>query len=111
MLHLVNITLGLLNLAYRGFVIKTFWAWFILTQFSGLPRLTTLSAIGILTTVGTFRMIKSLSQKEIDDFTVGLSTPKDTKDKVKLGITNGALLTAGLTMMLGAGYLLHLIMG
>jgi hypothetical protein len=47
MSSLFTLVLALFNTVFRGFLIKTYWAWFVLTQFPTLPKLSILTAIGL----------------------------------------------------------------
>lgn len=44
---LVLFLLGIVEMFYRGLVLKQVWSWFVETQFKGVPHLSLLGAIGL----------------------------------------------------------------
>lgn len=54
------------NLIFRGFVVKFFWKWFILTKFPNLPVLETIEAVGLVYFISALGVFNSQSLSEID---------------------------------------------
>lgn len=105
MLHLLNIVWSILNTVLRGYLIKTFWAWFIVTQFPGLPKITILPALGFSFFVGAMTPSRSLTARDLED------NKMDADDRLALSLVNAGLLTLGTLLTLGAGWVLHHFMG
>lgn len=47
MLLILSFLFGIVNTVVRGYVVKTFWGWFILSQFKNLPDLSLSGCIGL----------------------------------------------------------------
>lgn len=102
MIHLLNLFLSGLQLVCRSILIKTFWAWFILTQFQGLPTIGYVGAIGFSMFVAAMTPFRSATMKEWDERLDG-----DSGDQVKLSILNSAAYILGSLIVLGVGWIVH----
>tara|TARA_B110000503_G_C7006878_1_gene353996 strand:+ start:530 stop:838 length:309 start_codon:yes stop_codon:yes gene_type:complete len=60
------VCVSVFNLFFRGFVVKFFWKWFILTKFPNLPVLETIEAVGLVSFVSALGVFNSHSFSEID---------------------------------------------
>jgi hypothetical protein len=104
-LSLLQFALSVVSVLFRGFVIKTYWAWFIITLFPSLPTLTLMGAVGLSFCVGIMAPMKSLSQEEWDELRAS-----DSEDRTKLSLLNTGLHIFGCGMALLGGYIWHLFM-
>ena len=104
-LSLLQLVLGIVSVLFRGFVIKTYWAWFLITQFPSLPTLTLMGAVGLSFCVGILSPMKSFSQKEWDELRAS-----DSEDRTKLSLINTGLHIVGCGFALLGGYIWHLFM-
>lgn len=102
---LVNLVLSIWNVVFRGFLIKTFWVWFLLPLFPNLPTLTILPAIGLSYLVGSFTPWKGITQKEMDEFSTSTSD-----SRALLTFVNGLLYSVGIAFCLLGGYIVHCLM-
>lgn len=105
LIGLVNLVLAIWNTVFRGFLIKTFWVWFLLPLFPNLPALHILPAIGLSYLVSAFTPWKSLTQKDLDDL-------KDTSNHERTTLTfiNGIVYTLAISLVLLGGYIVHCFM-
>lgn len=90
------------NSVFRGFVIKVFWKWFVLTKFPNLPVLETIEAIGLVYFVSSFRSLSLPSISEIDD-------NKELSKEAKL-IAKQLLATVLILFTFVGGWIVHLLM-
>lgn len=67
MVHLLSFVWTIFNIVFRGYLISVFWAWFVMTQFTNLPHLSVIAAIGLSLFIGLVAPKKSLTAKDIDD--------------------------------------------
>lgn len=94
---------SIFNLVFRGFVIKVFWKWFVLTKFSNLPVLETIEAIGLVYFISSFRLNGNLfSVSEIDD-------NKELSKEDKL-VARQVLITVLILFAFVSGWIIHLLM-
>ncbi len=103
MLALFSLCLSVFNTVFRGYIIKTFWIWFILTQFPNLPRLETVAAIGLSFFVSAMSPWKNATGKEISE----ALDDKDNEFNKYTGVLNGVGHFVGGLFLLGCGWLLH----
>jgi hypothetical protein len=101
MAFVLQILFGVLNTFLRGVLIKTFWGWFILTQFHGLPDLSIIGAIGLSLFVSAVSPWRSLSREEIGE---------DRDDAVSRGLINSFLYFLACLFSLGVGWIVHSMM-
>lgn len=102
MIHLVTFVWGILNLVLRGFLVKTFWAWFVLTQFPSLPKLEVLPAIGLVYFVSVMVPWKQVTMKDWEELRA-----RSDEDKKLVNIINAGAQTLGTLLALGAGWIVH----
>lgn len=105
MSSLVSIVLSVWNTVFRGYVIKTFWFWFLIPLFPSLPHLAILPAIGLSYLVGAFSTWKGFSQEEWEKVRASNSAERTT-----LGLINGFVYTIALAFTLLGGYIIHCLM-
>lgn len=105
MSSVVNLVLSIWNTVFRGYVIKTFWFWFLMPLFPALPHLAILPAIGLSYLVGAFTPWKGLTQKEWEEVRSSNSAERTT-----LGLFNGLIYTVALALTLLGGYIVHCLM-
>lgn len=103
MMKFFAICLSIFNVVYKGFIMKTFWAWFVLTTFPHLPRIETVAAIGLALFINAASPWKSTSTKDIE----GYMAVKDSKFTPYIGLINSAGHFAGASLLLGVGWLFH----
>jgi hypothetical protein len=101
MASLISLVLGIVNTIFRGYLIKTFWAWFVLTQFQGLPSLTILGAIGLSCFVGIMTPWRGLTGEE---------KQMDSDDRAALHLLNSAIYTIAMLISWGIGAIIHWMM-
>lgn len=106
MVYLFSIVLSLFNTIFRGYLIATFWAWFVMSQFVGLPALTVITAIGLSCFVGIMTPIKSLTSREYKD----LKDNHSTDDQGVLNLVNNGIHVFGLLISWGVGAIVHAFM-
>jgi hypothetical protein len=102
MIHLFSFVLGIFNTVFRGFLIKTFWAWFIMTTFTSAPTLSVAAAIGLSCFVGAVSPWRTLTARDLDD--------TDRDDRGKLNLINGLAVTVAIVLSLGVGWVVHALM-
>lgn len=98
MAHLFTLVLSIFNTVFRGYLIKTFWAWFILSQFPNLPTLSVVGGIGLSYFIGVVTPPKHYTATDLDEM-------KDSEGSVAL--INGAIQFLGILISLGCGWVLH----
>lgn len=102
LVSLVSLVWSIFNTVLRGYLIKTFWVWFILTQFPSLPHISTIAAIGFSFFVSALAPLRSPSAREIDDFKNRNSEDgRMTNLFIQIGFTIGTLIT------LFSGWVVH----
>lgn len=99
---------GLLQLAftvgialYRGWIIKIFWAWFVLPVFTSLPTLSTMQAIGISFMVSILSLLQSVSKKELQEF------QDESDDYTDFQLLTLLIKALGLSLALLSGWIWH----
>ncbi len=100
MIHLVTFVWGILNTVFRGYLIKTFWAWFIVSQFPQLPLISILPAIGFSFFVGALAPWKGLTAADLEN-------NLDADEKVKLNLISCGAYSLGIAISLGCGWIVH----
>lgn len=71
--QLAAIPVGALNDLLRGYVIATLWAWFIVSQFPGTPKLSVVGALGLGIVVSMIKM-RDFTAEEIRNVMSGKYT-------------------------------------
>jgi hypothetical protein len=108
LLHLVSLVLGFFNMVFRGFLIKTFWAWFIISIFPSLPPLSVISAIGVSMFISLFHTVKTVTKEQLDDL-FRAKTDEERDDALRVSTWNACFLAAGMLMCWGVGWIVHFI--
>jgi hypothetical protein len=98
---ILQIIFGIVNTVLRGILIKTFWGWFILTQFHGLPDLSVVGAIGLSMFVGAVTPWRSLSKSQLEE---------SREDSVSIGLINSFIYCLACLLSLGVGWVIHSMM-
>lgn len=101
MATLISLILGIVNTIFRGYLIKTFWAWFIMSQFQGLPPLSILGAIGLSCFVGIMTPWRGLTGEEKE---------MDKDDRAALHLLNACIYTVAMLISWGVGAIIHAMM-
>ena len=101
MSSLITLVLGIFNTIFRGYLIKTFWAWFVLTQFHNLPPLTILGAIGLSCFVGIMTPWRGLT---------GSEKHMDSDERAALNLMNAAIYTLAMLISWGVGAIIYWLM-
>ncbi len=102
MASFLSLVLTFVNTIFRGFLIKVFWGWFVVSQFHSLPEISLLPAIGFSMFVGAIAPWKTLTQRDLDDAEAG--------DRTALSLLNGGLYFAAIVISLGVGWVIHALM-
>ncbi len=102
MLHLLSIIWSLFNTVLRGYLIKTFWAWFVITQFPSLPAISILPALGFSFFVSSLAPWKSLTAKDWE-----AQQSQSADDRLQLGLINCGVYTLAIGISLGMGWVVH----
>lgn len=102
MLHLLSIVWSLFNTVLRGYLIKVFWAWFIVTQFPSLPTISILPALGFSFFVSAVSPWKSMTAKDWEE-----AQDQSAEDRLKLGLVNSGVYTLAVGISLGMGWVVH----
>lgn len=97
-----NFVLSIFNTVCKGFLVKTFWGWFILTQFPSLPQISIMPAIGFCMFVSAISPWRTVTAKEIDEMSE-LSADKRTM----ISFLNGFFTFVAIVIMLGMGWVVH----
>lgn len=90
------------NTVMQGFLIKTFWSWFVVTQFEHLPQCSLLVAIGFAMFVKVIVPLSFMTERELAEIKEG-DFPETLKQNALFSI-GGSILT------LGVGWLIHYLM-
>ena len=103
LLYLFSMVFGLFNTIFRGWVIKTFWAWFMLTQFNGLPSITTMGGVGLSFMISILTPLKIMKAAELahaneEDMSAGVL------------VTNNIVHLVAIILILGTGWIAHKFM-
>ena len=101
MAFILQMIFGVVNTIVRGVLIKTFWGWFILSQFHGLPDLSIVGAVGLSMFVGAVTPWRGLSREELDE---------DRQDATARGLVNSFLYLLACLISLGIGWIVHSLM-
>jgi hypothetical protein len=86
----------------RAFLIKTFWAWFVLSSFPALPQLHLVACIGISLFVVAVKPWQIYSKREYDE-------GKETLNVESLGRNLGTHI-GGFLITWGIGWIVHSLM-
>jgi hypothetical protein len=97
-----TLVLSLFNTVFRGYLIKTFWAWFIMTIFTTLPSIGLLAGIGLSLFLSSITAWRSMTIGEWEDVK-GISA----EDSSNLQLINGVFLAFALAVTLGVGWVVH----
>lgn len=98
MLQFFTFVLSIFNTVFRGYLIKTFWGWFVLSQFPNLPHISVVGAIGLSWVVSAFAPMKHFTASDLESY-------KDSDGSVRL--INGAIHFIAILFSLGSGWVLH----
>lgn len=111
MMKFFALCFSVFNIFYKGFLIKTFWAWFILTQFHSLPRIETAPAIGLALFFQSLSAWKYISSKEMEAYVEikdgKLAALEPSVFAPYIGIINSAGHFIGTSLLFGLGWILH----
>lgn len=102
MTYIFALCVSLFNLIFRGFVVKFFWKWFILTKFPNLPVLETIEAVGLVYFVSALGIFNYHSFSEIDK-------DEDLSKEAKI-IYKPLAVTALIAITFFIGWVVHLLM-
>lgn len=97
-MFIVSLILSTLTTILRGWLIKVFWGWFVLTQFHGLPDISIAGAIGLSLVVAVLSPWRNLTRAELDE---------SSDDAVARGIVSSLLYGLGCLITLGVGWIVH----
>ena len=95
---------GILNAVFRGWIIKTFWAWFLVTLFPQLPALSVAAALGLSYCVSIMTPYKSMTATEWEE---AKENHKYESDSKSLGLVNKGVHSFVLVMCLFGGWIIH----
>lgn len=101
MTHLFTFVLGIFNMVFRGFLIKTFWAWFVMTQFASLPALSVVGAIGLSCFVSIMTPWRGFTATELEE---------RRDDSGAVALVNGGVYFLAMMIAWGVGYVIHTMM-
>lgn len=102
MVYIFTIALSIFNTVFRGYLIKTFWGWFIMSQFPNLPSISVLAAIGLSCFVGAISPWRTPSPKEMEGM--------DADDRIKYHCATSVGMTLAIALSLGIGWVVHALM-
>lgn len=102
MIHLVTFVWGIFNAVFRGYLIKTFWTWFVVSQFPHLPLIEILPAIGLSYFVSIVSPWKALTIHEFEELKA-----QEKIDKTSLNLINAGSFTVALLLSWGMGWVVH----
>ncbi len=105
MIHIFTFVWSIFNTVLRGYLVKTFWSWFLLPLFPNLPTLTVLPAIGLVMFVGVISPWHSPSKKDMKESMEG-----DSEDNVKYSLIIALSHTVVILASLGVGWAAHSLM-
>lgn len=101
MVHVLTLILAGAQIVLRSVLIKTFWAWFIMTQFTGLPSISYVGAIGLSLFVGAMTPHKSITKRDWED---------SKEDHSEMQLLNAVFYVVGCLICLGIGWVVHSLM-
>jgi len=102
---ILSLVISVGNIFLRGHVIKTFWTWFILTLFPGLPALTVMGAIGLSMMLGIFHAVR-IDREDLQKYLDG-----DRPEwHPAMSTLMASLHTLSLLVMWFMGWLIHCMM-
>ena len=105
LLNTVIFVWSLLNTVIRGYVVKSFWTWFLIPLFPDVPQLEILPAIGLIYLVGLFVPVKSVTTDDLK------RTREETESEKKtVAMVNAAGYTVAMAFTWGTGWLIHYFM-
>ena len=100
-----SLCLSVFNMVFKGFIVKTFWAWFMLSLFPNLPRIETVGGIGLCLLFYAVYPWKSFSTLDMVNAT---NAKKDHPQMHKLtALLNGVAHALGGAALLGSGWIFH----
>jgi len=102
MISLVTFVWSILNTVLRGFLVKTFWVWFVLSQFPSLPHINIYAAIGFSLVVGALAPLRSPSATDIVNF-----GDQDKEERKLVGLFTQLGFTLGFFLSWGMGWVVH----
>jgi len=105
LLSVVNFAWSIMNTVLRGFLIKTFWAWFVLAVFPQLPALQVLPAIGLSFFVSVMAPWKTMTAQDWEE-----ARSQDSDERVRIGLINAGVYTLAIAISLGSGWVVHYLM-
>jgi len=85
----------------RSVLIKTFWGWFIITQFTGLPDISYVGALGLSLFVGAMTPSRTITKSQLEDHKEG---------GTEMQIISSGLYVIGCLICLGIGWIVHSFM-
>jgi len=100
--HLVLFVWSILNTVIRGYVLTTFWTWFVLTLFPQAPQLAILPAIGLVYLVGLLAPVKLATTEDLRR-----SREESDSEKKLLGVINSAGYTLAMALTWASGWVIH----
>lgn len=101
MIHVVHLILAGLQMVMRSVLIKTFWGWFIMSQFTGLPNISYVGAIGLSCFVGAMTPYRGITKAQLDEHKEG---------GTEMQIVSSGLYVLGCLICLGVGWVVHSLM-
>lgn len=105
LVHFVIFVWSILNTVIRGFVVKTFWTWFLIPLFPNVPQLEILPAIGLVYLVSLFAPVKLATTEDLKR-----SREETEGEKKTVGIINAAGYTLTMVLTWFTGWLIHYFM-
>jgi hypothetical protein len=103
MATLIAAVLSLFNVVFRGYLVKTFWGWFVLSQFPMLPKISTLAAIGFIYFVSCVSNWRQITARDLTD------SSSEYKG-FSIMLINQVLITVTIVVSLGVGWVVHAFM-
>lgn len=105
LMRLFDAVFSLFNTVLRGFLIKTFWVWFIISQFPDAPRISTVAGIGFSLMVGVLAPWKSISARDLEDL-----KKFEAEERLVVSLLSSLGYLLGMGISLGVGWIVHALM-
>jgi hypothetical protein len=97
-MFIINLIISILTTILRGWLIKVFWGWFVLTQFPGVPNISISGAIGLSLVVAVLAPWRRATREELEE---------SSEDAVARGVVSSLLYGLGCLILLGVGWVVH----
>lgn len=107
MKYLFSIVFSIFTALLKAFVIKTFWAWFVISQFPNMPHISMLAAFGFVYLVSVFTPIAGFTAESWEK---NLNKTESPGEAFKITMINTVVLAFTLMITLGCGWVIHILM-